>query len=137
MKYLKKINEWKKNTPEETKIDEENSDEIRDLFLELKDLGCVLNIDIDTHIEESYKIRYYLENNIGFSVDLKNYDHSFEEEIQRDKENLERLNNYINLSHDFMSRLKSVGYGIAYFNPEYTWIGNNKIIQTEIRLSKK
>ena len=138
MKHLKKINEWKKNTPEQVKIDEENSEEIRDLFLELQDLGCVLTIDIDTHIEETYTIKYYLGGtNLGFSVDLQNYNHSFEEEIQKNKQNLERLNDYMNLSHDFMERLKSVGYGISYFNPKYSWSGNNEIILTEIRMSKK
>ena len=137
MKYLKKINEWKKNTPEQVKIDEENSDEIRDLFLELQDLGCVLTIDIDTHIEETYTIKYHLGGtNLGFSVDLRNYNHSLEEEIQKNKQNLERLNDYMNLSHDFMSRLKSVGYRISYFNPKYSWLGNNEIILTEIRLFK-
>lgn len=137
MKHLKKINEWKKNTPEQVKIDEENSDEIRDLFLELQDLGCVLTIDIDTHIEETYTIKYYLGGtNLGFSVDLQNYNHSFEEEIQKNKQNLERLNEYMNISHDFMSRLKSVGYRISYFNPKYSWSGNNEIILTEIRIFK-
>ena len=136
MKHLKKINELKKNTPEEAKIDEENSDEIKDLFLELKDLGCVLSIEIDKHIEESYKLKYYLENNIGFSVDLQNYNNSFHEKIQKDKQNLERLNNYMNLSHDFISRLKNAGYRIAYFNPELTWIGYYKVIETTIQISK-
>ncbi len=136
MKHLKKINELKKNTPEEAKIDEKNSDEIRDLFLELKDLGCVLTIVIDHRIEESYKLKYYLENNIGFNVDLQNYNNSFEEEIQKNKQNLERLNHHMNLSHDFMERLKSVGYRIAWFNPELTWIGNNKVIETTIQINK-
>jgi len=137
MKHLKKINEWKKNTPEQVKIDEENSDEIRDLFLELQDLGCVLTIDIDTNIEETYTIKYHLGGaTLGFSVDLQNYNHSFEEEIQKNKQNLERLNDYMNLSHDFMERLKSVGYRISYFNPKYSWLGNNEIILTEIRLFK-
>jgi len=137
MKHLKKINEWKKNTPEQVKIDEENSDEIRDLFLELQDLGCVLTIDIDTNIEETYTIKYHLGGaTLGFSVDLQNYNHSLEGEIQKNKQNLERLNDYMNLSHDFMERLKSVGYRISYFNPKYSWLGNNEIILTEIRLFK-
>ena len=59
MKYLKKINEWKQDTPESRRIDEENINEIKDFFSELADLGCNLTIDIDTHIEESYNINYY------------------------------------------------------------------------------
>ena len=67
MKHLKKINEWKKNTPEDQKIDQENSDEIRDFFSDLSDLGCKLKINIDIHIVESYTLSYiskYLDFNI-------------------------------------------------------------------------
>jgi len=61
MKHLKKINEWKKNDQEDQRIDQENSDEIRDFFSDLGDLGCKLTINIDTQIVESYNIVYYLE----------------------------------------------------------------------------
>ena len=140
MKHLKKINEWKKNDQEDQRIDQENIDEIRDLFLDLIDLGCELNIEIDNHIEESYNLRYYLGNtSLGFSVDTKNYEHSLETEIQKNKENLQRLNDYINLSHEFMGRLKSAGDKIAYFNTGHEPVRGLPIeaIKTEIRLSKK
>ncbi len=137
MKHLKKINEWKKNTPEDQKIDQENSDEIRDFFSDLSDLGCKLTINIDTHIVESYNIVYYLENTLGFSVDNKTS--SLEDEIQKNKEHLDRLNDYINLSHEFMLRLKNAGYRIAYFNTGHEPVRGlpNESIKTEIRLSKK
>ncbi len=137
MKHLKKINEWKKNTPEDQKIDQENSDEIRDFFSDLSDLGCKLKINIDIHIVESYNIVYYLENTLGFSIDNKTS--SLEDEIQKNKEHLDRLNDYINLSHEFMLRLKSAGYIIAYFNTAHEHVRGlySEAIKTEIRLSKK
>jgi len=137
MKHLKKINEWKKNDQEDQRIDQENSDEIKDFFTDLNDLGCKLTINIDTHIEESYNIVYYLENTLGFSVNNKTS--SLEDEIQKNKEHLDRLNDYINLSHEFMLRLKSSGYRIAYFNTGHEHVRGLPIeaIKTEIRLSKK
>ena len=139
MKHLKKINEWKQDSPETRRIDEENTNEINDFFLELKDLGCVLNIVVDTHIEEAYNLSYYLENTLGFSVNTKNYEHSFDAEIQKNQDNLKRLNDYINLSHEFMIRLKNVGYQIAYFNTCHDHVRNVdvEVIHTQIRLSKK
>lgn len=141
MKYLKKINEWKKDSPENRRIDEENINEINDFFLDLKDLGCELNIDeISEFIEESYQISYYLVNtSLGFSVDTKNYEHSFETEIQKNKDNLRRLNEYINLSHEFMIRLKNASYQIAYFNTGHDYVRGQEspVVKTTIRLSKK
>jgi hypothetical protein len=141
MKHLKKINEWKKDSPENRTIDEENINEINDLFLDLKDLGCELNIDeVSEFIEESYQISYYLGNtSLGFSVDTKNYEHSLETEIQKNKENLQRLNDYINLSHEFIRRLKNASYQIAYFNTGHDYIRGfeSPVIKTSIRLTKK
>jgi len=136
MKHLKKINEWKKNDQEDQRIDQENSDEIRDFFSDLGDLGCKLTINIDTQIVESYNIVYYLENTLGFSVNNKIS--SLEDEIQKNKEHLDRLNEYINLSHDFMMRLKSVGYKIPYFRTGYEQVRGleTEAIQSQIRLSK-
>jgi hypothetical protein len=75
MKHLKKINEWKEDSPENLRIDEENINEINDFILELKDLGCKLSIDeVSTFIEQSYQISYYLDGtSLGFSVDTKIY----------------------------------------------------------------
>jgi len=113
MKHLKKINEWKEDTPETRRIDEENINEIKDLFLELSDLGCKLNIKIDNHIVESYNIEYYLENSLGFSVDTQNHE-SLEQEILKNKQNIVKLTEYMNLSHEFMKRLVSASYKISY-----------------------
>ena len=141
MNHLKRINEWKKDSPENRRIDEENINEINDFFLDLKDLGCELNIDeVSEFIEESYQISYYLGNtSLGFSVDTKNYEHSFETEIQKNKDNLQRLNEYINLSHEFMKRLKNSSYQIAYFNTGHDYIRGfeSPVIKTSIRLTKK
>lgn len=141
MKHLKRINEWKEDSPENRRIDEENINEINDFFLDLKDLGCELNIDeVSEFIEESYQISYYLGNtSLGFSVDTKNYEHSFETEIQKNKDNLQRLNEYINLSHEFMKRLKNASYQIAYFNTGHDYVRGQEspVIKTTIRLIKK
>jgi hypothetical protein len=141
MKHLKKINEWKEDSPENRRIDEENINEINDFFLELKDLGCKLSIDeVSTFIEQSYQISYYLDGtSLGFSVDTKNYEHSFEEQIEKNKDNLKRLNDYINLSQDFMIRLKNASYQIAYFNTSHDYIRGfeSPVIKTSIRLTKK
>ncbi len=136
MKHLKKINEWKQDTPESRRIDEENINEIKDFFSELGDLGCKLNVEIDTHIEESYTINYYLENSLGFSVDTQNHDNSLDEEIQKNKENLERLNEYITLSQEFMKRLKNASYKISYFQNGYEWVRNDEVIASKIRVTK-
>lgn len=138
MKHLKKINEWKKDSPETRIIDEENINEIKDFFLELKDLGCELSIEIDSNIEESYEISYYLDGTtLGFSIDGKNYDHSFEEEIKKNQDNLKRLNDYINLSQEFMKRLKNL-YKIAYFNTAHDYVRGveSSVIKSSIRLFK-
>ncbi len=136
MKHLKKINEWKQDTPESRRIDEENINEIKDFFSELGDLGCKLNIKIDNHIVESYNIEYYLENSLGFSVDTQNHDNSLDEEIQKNKENLERLNEYITLSQEFMKRLKNASYKISYFQNGYEWVRNDEVISSKIRVTK-
>jgi hypothetical protein len=45
----------------------------------------------------------------------------------------------MNLSHDFMERLKSVGYKIAWFRTNHDYLRGfeSDVIQTEIRMSKK
>ena len=136
MKYLKKINEWKQDTPESRRIDEENINEIKDFFSELADLGCNLTIDIDTHIEESYNINYYLENALGFSIDTQNHDTSLEIELQKNEENLQRLSEYMELSREFMKRLASASYKISYFSNGYEWVRNNEVVASKIRVTK-
>jgi hypothetical protein len=140
MMYIKKINEWKEDSPENRKIDEENIDEINDLFLDLRDIGCELSIDeISKFTEQSYQISYFLVGtSLGFSVDTKNYEHSLQTEIQKNKDNLKRLNDYINLSHEFMIRLKNSSYQIAYFNTGYEYLRGQEteVIKTTIRLTK-
>ncbi len=136
MKYLKKINEWKQDTPESRRIDEENINEIKDFFSELSDLGCKLNVEIDTHIEESYNINYYLENTLGFSIDTQNHDTSLEIELQKNEENLQRLSEYMELSREFMKRLASASYKISYFSNGYEWVRNNEVISSKIRVTK-
>lgn len=135
MKHLKKINEWKEDTPETQRIDEENINEIKDLFLELSDLGCKLNIKIDNHIVESYNIEYYLENSLGFSVDTQNHE-SLEQEILKNKQNIVKLTEYMNLSHEFMKRLVSASYKIAYFQNVHEWVRNDEVISSKIRVTK-
>jgi hypothetical protein len=135
MKHLKKINEWKEDTPETRRIDEENINEIKDLFLELSDLGCKLNIKIDNHIVESYNIEYYLENSLGFSVDTQNHE-SLEQEILKNKQNIVKLTEYMNLSHEFMKRLVSASYKISYFQNGYEWVRNDEVISSKIRVTK-
>ncbi len=136
MKHLKKINEWKEDTSETRRIDEENINEIKDLFLELSDLGCKLNIKIDNHIVESYNIEYYLENSLGFSVDTQNHDESLEQEILKNKQNIVKLTEYMNLSHEFMKRLVSASYKISYFQNGHEWVRNDEVISSKIRVTK-
>lgn len=136
MKHLKKINEWKGDTPETRRIDGENINEIKDLFLELSDLGCKLNINIDSHIVESYNIEYYLENSLGFSVDTQNHDESLEQEILKNKQNIDKLTEYMNLSHEFMKRLVNASYKISYFQNGHDWVRNDEVIASKIRVTK-
>ena len=90
--------------------------------------------NLNAHYNNS--INYYLENSLGFSVDTKNHDNSLDEEIQKNKENLERLNEYITLSQEFMKRLKNASYKISYFQNGYEWVRNDEVIASKIRVTK-
>jgi hypothetical protein len=119
MKHLKRINEFKTPGPESEKVDFENMEDIKDLFIDLSDIGCKIEFKPSDLFDESYIIQISYENTMSFDADEKN----LEEYLDKNLEDLEKLNEYVKLCHEFLKRLKNSGWKVRSF-----WSGHNRSI---------
>lgn len=108
-------------------------DDVKDQFDEFE-----YEVKVDKMLEESYNLKYHILNDgLGFSFNTSNFEESFEDSIDRNKKNLEEINRYVLASHELMRRLKNMGYMIAFYSTNFSYKGNNNILETDIRISKK
>lgn len=126
MKYLKYLNE----SSNEDKINLEISNEILDLFIDLKDLGCEIEINACKYgTPETFDIKYSIDNALSFENDWYTPDESFIENLEKSKEQFKVFNEYMRLSYEFLERLKSTDYKIRYFDVDFEagTVGDRKV----------
>ena len=134
MKHLKQIREWKNSN--DYKLDEDNVNDINDIFLPIIDMGCEeFEIIVDKYISQSYNVKWVFP--ISFSIG--GYpDKVTTESIRKHKERLIKFNTLQEETHDILERLLTMGYDIAYYSVEQ---GSNSradsIFKFEIRMSRK
>jgi hypothetical protein len=116
MKYLKLFNE----SSNEDKRNLEISNEILDLFIDLKDLGCEIEINACKYgTPETFDIQYSIDNVLSFENDWYTPDESFVENLEKSKEQFKVFNEYMRLSYEFLERLKNTDYKIRYFDVDF------------------
>ena len=116
MKYLKYLNE----SSNEDKRNLEISNEILDLFIDLKDLGCEIEINACKYgTPETFDIQYSIDNVLSFENDWYTPDESFVENLEKSKEQFKVINEYMRLSYEILERLKNTDYKIRYFDVDF------------------